>query len=1098
MLKILQSGYPGAAREAFCREIGLINNRGEKSILIVPEQQTVMAEGYMARVLPPSSALSFEVTNFTRLANSTFRSLGGLVGEYCDNAKKSLIMWRALTELAPTLAMTRGRGEVGEGMVESALAAVGEMQSLGISPSELSTACLDEEIQSDKRLYSKLCDLSSIYSLYKDILNERYADTGDDADVMIKKLRENPDFLSDTEIFVEGFTSFTEPQYRLLSLLAERTTVSVALMLPKGREDAFEFSEILDCRAKLSSYARKSGVDVRLVREEGNGPRSDESLAEISRYLWSAITPNDNITLQNNDILRIFEAKTPYEECAFVCEDIRRRVMGGDSYSDFAIVSRQAESYLGILDCALDTAGIPSFTSYRRDIQELEAVKLIYTAYAVLRGFSRGDVISYAKCALSGVSREGCDELEMYVNKWQINGRRFTDGEPWNMNPAGYTTHRDEGTDEKLLRIDGIRRRIISPLLAFATASAAATTVREQAEALLSFLLSINMEDSLKKRALTLSEMGENSLAEDNGALWKVICTSLDTVVTVLGDLPADRDAFLSQLKTVFSAANIGHIPAYVDSVTVGSADMLRLYEKKHIYLIGVNEGKFPATVSDRSYFTERDRQRLLAGGLAIAPELEIRGARELFIFSRAFSYATTSVTLSYSAQDTRFKSVAPAEVISRITKLTGGQVTPRRVDSLTARERSYSPGLTLLDIGGAGKDYSAVKDALVRSGFEREVEVLEGDISNTKAALGEGIVNSLVGRPLSLSQSKIDSYVNCPFGYFCRYTVKLGREERAEFDARSIGSFIHAILENFFSALSREERRSGELTADERKALTLRAAEKYIAELGEDSVGASVRTKIKIDRLCRAALPVVDGLCEEFRQSAYEPRFFELCLSYDEASPSPINIKTDKGDINIFGIIDRVDAYKKGDDVYLRVVDYKTGQKAFSPTDLAEGSNLQMFLYLRALVESDKSKFRERVGVGDGGRLVPAGVIYVKTAVSDVKVATPDDGLADEAVKAAQGREGMILDTPENISAMTLRYTPVYSASYPDEIRDNKRELLYTEEGWVELMETVEQSVVTAAEGIRGGKMPADPKKKGGISPCEYCEFKPICRKKG
>jgi ATP-dependent helicase/nuclease subunit B len=253
--------------------------------------------------------------------------------------------------------------------------------------------------------------------------------------------------------------------------------------------------------------------------------------------------------------LRIFEAKTPYEECAFVCEDIRRRVMEGDSYSDFVIVSRQAESYLGILDCALDTAGIPSFTSYRRDVQELEAVKLIYTAYAVLRGFSRGDVISYAKCALSGVSREECDELEMYVNKWQINGRRFTDGEPWNMNPAGYTTHRDEGTDEKLLRIDGIRRRIISPLLAFATSSAAARTVREQAEALLSFLLSINMEDSLKKRALALSEMGENSLAEDNAALWKVICTSLDTVVTVLGDLPADRDAFLSQLKTVFSAA---------------------------------------------------------------------------------------------------------------------------------------------------------------------------------------------------------------------------------------------------------------------------------------------------------------------------------------------------------------------------------------------------------------------------------------------------------------------------------------------------------------------------------------------------------------
>jgi ATP-dependent helicase/nuclease subunit B len=604
------------------------------------------------------------------------------------------------------------------------------------------------------------------------------------------------------------------------------------------------------------------------------------------------------------------------------------------------------------------------------------------------------------------------------------------------------------------------------------------------------------MESSLKKRAEYLSQMGEDSLAEENSVLWKVICDALDTVVTVLGELPCDREAFLSQLKTVFSSANIGRIPAYVDRVTVGSADMLRLYEKKHIYLIGVNEGRFPATVSDRSYFTERDRIRLSAGGLAISPELEVRGARELYVFSRAFSYATSSVTISYSAQDTRFKSVSPAEVVAKIGRLTGGQVKPRRIESLTVDERVYSPGLTLLDIGSTGEDYGAVREALARAGYEGQLGVLEGDISNTRTQLGESIVGSLLGKPLSLSQSRIDSYVNCPFGYFCRYTVRLGREEKAEFDARSIGSFIHAILENFFARLSAEGRRSGDLTAEERRDLTLCAAKKYIAELGEDSVGASVRTKIKIDRLCRAALPVVDGLCDEFRQSAFEPRFFELRLSYDEASPNPVNIHTDKGDINIFGIIDRVDAYKNGEDVYLRVVDYKTGQKAFSPEDLSEGSNLQMFLYLRALVESDKKKFRERVGVGEGGSLVPAGVIYVKTAVSDMKIQAPDDALAEEAVKAAQGREGMILDTPENITAMTLRYTPVYSPSYPNEIRDNKRELLYTEEGWSELMETVEGAVVRAADGIRDGIMTASPKENGSLSPCEYCEFKPICRK--
>ena len=1051
----------------------------------------------MSGLLPASSALCFEVTNFTRLANTTFRTLGGLSGEYCDSAKKALIMWRTLTELSPVLAMTSGRKEINSGLVESALSAVSQMQSLAISPAALAEAAELDGIREDSRLASKLSDLASIYSLYKKLLTERYADSGDDAEAMVKKLRENPDFLSDTAIFIEGFTSFTEPQYALIGILSARTRVRVALTLPKGREEAFEFSEIAECQTRLISSARKEGGDIKLSREERLSKKRDEALEEICALLWSTIKPDDNISLQNNDSLRIFEAKTPYDECSFVCEDIKRRIMEGDSYFDFAIVSRSADKYNGILDKALADAKIPFFSSYKRDIQEFEAIKLIYTAYAAARGFAREDVISYAKCALSGVSRDECDEFEMYVNKWQISGRRFTDGEVWNMNPAGYTIHRASDTDEKLMRIDGVRRRIIRPLYAFADRVRSAATVREQATVLIEFLLSINMEKALEERAESLRKIGEDALAEENSALWQIICNSLDTLVTVLGDLPVDTDAFLAQLKVVFSSTNIGRIPAFVDTVTVGSADMLRLYEKKHIYLIGVNAGQFPAAVSDRSYFSERDRRRLSELGLAISPEMEIKGARELYIFSRAFAYATHSVTISYSASDTRFKAIEPAEVIGRISFVTGNGVRPVRISSLPLSERLYSPECALSDIGELERDYGAVKEALLNSGYAREIAVLEGEISGGGARLGGDILKGLSDRSLSLSQTKIDSYVSCPFGYFCRYTIGLGEDERAEFDSRSIGSFIHAILENFFTSLSNEGRKSGELTADERRELTRAAAEKYVRELGDDVMRASPRTKIKIERLCRAALPVVDGLCEEFKQSAFEPRFFELSLNREKDDcPDPIRLKTDSGIVNIYGIIDRVDAYKKGEDVYLRVIDYKTGQKEFSPEDMAEGSNLQMFLYLKALVESENKKFREKAGVGDGGRLIPAGVIYVKTTVSDVRVDTPDDALAEQAVKSAQAREGMILDDPDVISAMTLKYTPLYSKRTPDKIPESKKNLLYTEEGWNEIMETVEGAVGKVAEGIRKGEISAIPKERNGKSPCEYCPYKPVCRR--
>lgn len=1094
MLRIVKSGFYSGGRERIYEEIKRLSDEGKRSILIVPEQQTVLAEATLSRIIPPSASTVFEVTNFTRLANTVFRALGGLSGEYCDRTRASLIMWRALTELSAVLSVTSARGEVSAGLVAAMLRAVSEMQSLAITPSQLAEAA--DAVSSDRRLKSKLEDLSRVFALYKSLLSEKYSDTLDDAEAMIKRLSENPDFFSDTEIYVEGFTSFTEPQYKLLGLLGARTALTVLLAVSPGREDAFEFTEIRGCEERIIRSARRAGADVRLVKEEGYPRRHDPALAEICADLWSIIPQKDNIYLQNANSLRIFEAQTPFDECEFICADIKRRVMEGCSYSDLAIVCRTTDKYAGILDCALNRAGIPDFSSYRRDVSEFEAIKFIYSAYSAIRSFAREDVITYAKCPLSGISREECDEFESYVNKWQISGKRFTE-DAWSMNPLGYTTERPEGTDEKLLRINQTKNKLIAPLLELRERTSRADTAGEQTRVLLDFLLERDTEEMLERRADLLLSMGEGELAEDNRALWGVIVNAMDALYEVLCDIPCNAETFLSQLKATLSAADVASIPAFSDVVTVGQADMLRLNEKKHVYMLGVNAGEFPASVSDTSFFSEHDKAQLSSLGLTVKPELEVKDARELYIFSRVFSYATESVTLSYSAASTSFKATSRAEVIDKISALTGERVKPVKISSLPITDRLYSPEDATSAIGDLGELYPAVREALIASGREREVRISEGEVSNSELRLGESSLRALYEKPLALTQTRIDKYSSCPFGHFCKYTVNLSEDERAEFDAASIGSFIHSILENFFRALSDKGIRADGLSREERVELTRLSAMKYVEELGENTRGGSPRTRIKIERLCRAAMPVVDGLCEEFSESLFEPRFFELALKRGgDGSPDPISLSTDTGEVTIYGIIDRVDTYKKGDDVYVRVVDYKTGHKSFSPDDMAEGSNLQMFLYLKSLIETENASFKEKMGVGDGGRLIPAGVIYVKTAVSDVRVDLPDDALAEETVKSNQKREGMVLGDPEILSAMRLKYTPVYSERTPDKVPAAKEKLLFSEESFGDIMKTVEGSVADVADRMRQGKIEAHPKHKGSDSlPCEYCEFKPICR---
>ena len=1097
MLRIIRTGLCAEELSSLTEQIKNIIASKRKCYLIVPEQDTVMRESAMSKALSPDAPLFFEVTNFTRFANSTFRTLGGISGDYCDKGKKALIMWRAVAELAPTLSMTSTRREISHGVVESAMAAVGELQAAGISPEDLISAASLEELNTDRRLASKISDLSSIYTLYKKLLTERYSDTGDDYVIMNKKLSEHPDFLCECDIFIDGFTSFTEPQYKLIGQLAARCSVTVVLPLPKGAEEMFEYTEPAGALEALKRIARKSGADLQ-IKYEIERQSNPESIAFISDTLWSKSRLNGNITLQNPDEMRIFEAGTPFDMCEFVAEDIKRRVMLGASYSDFAIIAREADGYRGIIDNALSDAGVPGFLSFGRDVGEFEAIKLIYTAYSAIRShFSREDVITYAKCGLVGISREACDEFEMYVNTWQLSGGAFINDEPWGMNPGGYAPVRVE-ISEKLLRINKTRDDLIAPLRAFEESARSASTVKEQAEALLSFMLRLDLEALLETRAEKLFALGERDQAEENLRLWGMICDTLDTMVEVSGDCPCDADGFLGQFKLLVSGMQIGKIPSFTDQVTVGSADMLRLRGKKHVYIIGANAGEMPRAAGDCSYFSERDKEKLSLVGLPISPDAEKKNARELFIISRAIAYAGETVTLLYCRTNSRFKAVEPSPFIGRITELTGGIVKPVSIDSLTAEEKIYSVESALRQSPEkAGESYSDLCAALCKVGQSSRLIIGEGDISSGRLQLGESICKDAYSGRINLTQTRIDSFNGCPMAYFCKYTLGLKEEEIASIDASGIGSFIHAILENFFNEVTERGIPVGDLTGEDKQKITLSSAKKYIASLGESPSDTSPLTRIKLQRLCRAAMPVVDGLCEELKQSKFVPKLFELKIGDGmDDTPAAMSLITDGGHrVAVRGTVDRVDTFEKDGKIYVRVLDYKTGSKTFSPEDMAEGRNLQMFIYLGAILDSKNPAFLHRLG-SDECELIPAGVIYAKTSVADKRVPHADDELAEEMVKEQLTREGMVLDNEESISAMGLRYTPLYSQKKPMEIPESKRKYMYDSEGFRIIMETVRASVADTADRIASGDASATPRMdEGKTMHCDYCSYSPICR---
>lgn len=1091
MLRIIEGGFYSSAYEEVKKEIHALVKERKKVYLIVPEQQAVIAEKELLGELPEYAPLCFEVTNFTRLANTVYRNLGGISGEYADKGKEALIMWRTLTELSPFLSIITGN-EINSGMVEKALSAVAEMKSISATPEELASLAENESIKANARLIDKLNDISKIMTLYNRLVEEKYANAGDECEKLAEKLSLNPDFFRECHMFVSGFTSFTEPQYKVLSELMKSSRLSVHLVISKLTSDFFEFSEIKKTRERILHLADRAGIEKKLVRSEAKISGISPLLSEACSLLWRNFGKIDNDSLQNpSEELRIFEACDPYEECDFIASDIKRRLMRGALQKDFAIVARDAEKYSGIIDASLDAAGISYFISKRKDIYSYEAVKLIFTAYSAIEsGFEREDVISYAKCGLSGISREACDEFELYTDVWQITKLRFTDGIFWNMNPDGYSTRRSAQTDEMLLRIDKTRHTVIDPLVCFGEEIREAKTVREHALALVKFLTDIGLEAKIEEQSINLYKLSETEAAKENEGLWKIICDSLDSVVEVLGENEINTRGFLSQLKVILSEADIGRIPAFSDEVTVGSADMLRLSDKKHVYIIGVNNGEFPRSAPSSSYFSERDKSVLLNLGLCADADTDIPYARELFFFSRAFASAKESVTLSYSVRSEALGSVSKADVIDRISSMTENKITPVKIADIPCLDKIYFPSMALEFIGRED-----VRDALCDSGFAREVEISSGSIENSSCSLNSDTAKIIYPGDIALTQTRIESYVNCPFAYYLKYNIKLSENERAGFDSRNIGTFIHAILENFFAELSERGESTADVTEEKKQDMVERAAKKYLSEIIDSNSPEKKRTEVLLDRLCRAAMPVVDGLCDELRGCDFVPRFFELKIgNEDENLPRPASFTIDEGNkAYVYGSIDRVDTYKHGDDVYVRVIDYKTGAKTFSPSDIDEGKNLQMFLYLKAIADTDNEAFRKRLGVGDKGQIIPAGVIYVKTDMSDVTIPKDDEAAERAEIEKKQERRGMLLDDIISISAMNKSYIPVkYKKNGEPDARTQK--YLYTYDGWEELGEKISNKIGEVTSDMKCGNISLTSKTKD--SPCEYCSFKPICRK--
>lgn len=1096
MIRFLYGKNTDAKSNAIINAILNDTETGKESILIVPDQMAVSAEKMTLDNLPPSAQLKLEVLGFSRLYNRVCREYGGLCYSYITPPIKHLMMWQALREVAPLLAKYNGNALDDPAFIETMLVTVSELKFAGVDLTALESTL--QKIENEE-LGARISDVCLIWSAYEALCGDRYTDSADDLSRLYNILEEH-DFFEGKNVYIDSFTSFTAVEHRIIDrIFATADNVTVCIPLPSPKYSDISTASIEASAKTLVKHATRRGGHSDEIFN-GEIKKQHPALRYVSENIWKMNAPTGDATPSCDGRISIDVCDTPYAEADAAACRIIELLQSGARCKDIVIVMRNPEKYRGIIEPALERGNIPFYFSEKSDVCALAPVKLILSALRIRKyNWRKNDVISHIKTGLCAFSMRSADLFEEYVNTWNISGAGFTNG-TWTMNPDGLVEKTSDRGKVILEEANKMREELCKPLERLFVMLEAADSVKEMCRAIYQYTLDVSLEDKLLELANREKQHGDLKTAEEYASAYGIILNALADVANALKNVSITPDELLDVLKIVFEQTQIATIPTSIDEVVIGSAATARADHPKYVLALGLCEGEFPANISDAGMFSDADKTALSELGLDLGEDSDTRSSDELMYVRNTFGSATEKLFLFTASSDAKGSKQVPSLPISRVKAL----FCDVKVNSFDGND----PLLACATPRIAAAHIRNISDKAARQSMINAVsphvpavqKLSQTSVSASKYRLDPELIRELIGDTIYVSPTGIEKYVRCPFSYYAGYMLGLREQKQSSFKATDFGSFIHYILEQIIRFCVPATPDAKLPTREEITRMVDEVSREYIRKICPEHLIDNKRMQHLYSKLRRLSCLLIDNVMSEFDDGDFRPAFFELRIDGQNGDPAPLIMPLDNGaQLVLRGFIDRVDLWRNGDDVYVRIVDYKTGSKEFSLQEAREGLGTQMLLYLLCICSAPGAKLKNMAGIDQNGQVLPAGITYLSSALPKIDIKNFDTD-ENEILDIAQGnlsRNGILIDDEKILNAVS---------------RSSKKELLLgvtkgkdgkptgksliSSEDFDTLGTEIKDTLVDIAHKIYDGIADCDPKISGGIDPCKYCTARPICRR--
>lgn len=1077
---------------------------GSRCLLLVPEQFASTSDLAGYQWLGDRLHGQLKVCSFRTLTGLLEDRYGGGALHSVSDAGRLVLMRRTLGALGEQLVCFR-RSRRSARFCADCAETLQQLKYCGVSPDLLQTAGEEAGGLHGRRLQ----ELALIYRRYEELREATGLETVDRLSRAAERLQ--PDFFAGTACYVDGFGEFTAPEAALLRrMLAAAPCVTVALPCPDADFSGHRFTVFApaaDTGAHLARLAAELGVatappvvlthdhrfaDEKLAQVEGvlagaaplkkappqesdkagdleNSKTSKPALAEGSDLSGSSASadpsnfPAGTPTLADGCLV-CYAADGRYEEARFVAARIAALARRGVPYQQTAIVCRDPAQYLPALTYACKLYDIPLFTGSTVSAQYAPMAVFLRAALGLAKSLNSDDLLALLKTGLCGASEAAISALENYVYTWRPHAADWR--APFTNSPAGMDARAmdPEAAAALLEAAEGLRARLMGPVETFLATRG--KTARQLSAALYQLLLDLGADEVVREWIAAEATQGLGSF--DSARMWETVIGFLDEMTDLLGDEEITAAEYDDLLCVLLRAAEIGQAPHTQNQVQLAAADSARLDNPAHVFVMGLNEGVFPAPVGDNPLLTNQDRSRLSRLGAPLSGDYESMVLREEMHLYRALSAAREGLCLSWLDK----KDGVPQAVCARVQQLCAALELVPAAPTLAQLAMTPAAALDLLasHYRQDSPEVAALRQVLAaRPETAGRLQALEAAAGRQPFAVQDtAALRRLLGSAVNISPSRMESYYSCPFGYFLQYTLKVRPRPRAELGIPQSGTLVHWLLETLLRDFpSLQGLADDTLETEVRQRIAAYIAEQLPGQGGQ-------RFAYLLQRIGDNTLRLLRYLRDELAQSGFVPRAFEQPIGGEEGVPSLEVTGSDGQKIRVIGTVDRVDTMTVDGRTWLRVVDYKTGSKAFSLDDVCCGLNTQMLLYLFTLTRNGAARF------GDSR---PAGVLYLLS----------DPAPSTDPVKSAYRVDGLVLDDPQVLAGMDRELSGHYLPCKPDSRAAAGKLVDLATLG--RISQRLEALLVQMADTLYAGCIPARPLRHNKQLPCDWCDYRPVCR---